>query len=135
MCQIYSDFTSYMWTSVCVYLVLCSFITWIDYCGSYHSQYEREFHQKRYLIFNYNHLSPTWQCRRCKRHRFEPWVGKIPWRRRWQSTLVFLPEKSHEQRIRVDYSPWSQKSRTGLSTHTHTHTPPFHSRSLFLGSQ
>ena len=65
---------------------------------------------------------PPHKAEDAKRHRFEPWVGKIPWRRRWQSTLVFLPEKSHEQRILVDYSPWSQKSRTGLSTHTHTHT-------------
>ena len=30
-----------------------------------------------------------------KRHRFDPWVGKIPWRRKWQPTQVFLPRKSH----------------------------------------
>ena len=28
----------------------------------------------------------------CRRHRFNPWVKKIPWRRKWQSTPVFLPE-------------------------------------------
>ena len=33
---------------------------------------------------------PTCQCRRCKRRRFNPCVGKIPWRRAWQSTPVFL---------------------------------------------
>ena len=33
-----------------------------------------------------------------KRHRFNPWVGKIPWRRKWQNTPVFLPGKSHGQR-------------------------------------
>jgi len=33
------------------------------------------------------------QCRRCKRHGFHPWVGKIPWRKKWQPTLVFLPGK------------------------------------------
>ena len=38
------------------------------------------------------------QCRRCKRHRLDPWVGKIPWRRAWQPTLVFLPRKSHGPR-------------------------------------
>ena len=32
---------------------------------------------------------PTGQCRRHKRHRFDPWVVKIPWRREWQPTLVF----------------------------------------------
>ena len=40
----------------------------------------------------------TCQCRRHRRLRFNPWVGKIPWRRKWQSTVVFLPGKSHRQR-------------------------------------
>ena len=35
---------------------------------------------------------PAWQCRRHKRHRFNPWVRKIPWRREWQPTPVFLLE-------------------------------------------
>ena len=38
-----------------------------------------------------------------------PWVGKIPWRRKWQPTLVFLPEKFHGQRKLADYSPWHRK--------------------------
>ena len=38
---------------------------------------------------------PTCQCRR---HRFDPWVGKIPWRREWQPTPVFLPKEFHGQR-------------------------------------
>ena len=37
---------------------------------------------------------PACQCKRLKRHMFDPWVGKIPWRRAWQPTLVFLPEES-----------------------------------------
>ena len=40
----------------------------------------------------------AWQCRRCRRHGFYPWVGKSPWRRNWQPTPVFLPGKCHEQR-------------------------------------
>jgi len=39
------------------------------------------------------------------RCRFDPWVGKIPWRRAWQPTPVFLPEESHEQGSLVGYSP------------------------------
>ena len=39
-----------------------------------------------------------------KRCRFNPCVRKIPWRRTWQSTTVFLPEESHGQRRLVDYS-------------------------------
>ena len=38
---------------------------------------------------------PTCQCRRHKRHRFDPWIGKIPWRRAWQPTPVFWPGESH----------------------------------------
>ena len=38
------------------------------------------------------------QCRRLKRCRFSSWVGKIPWRRKWQPTPVFLPGKFHAQR-------------------------------------
>ena len=38
-------------------------------------------------------------CLQCGRPGFNPWVGKIPWSRKWQPTPVFLPEKSHEQRL------------------------------------
>ena len=48
---------------------------------------------------------PSCQYRRCKRRGFGPWVGKIPWRRAWQPTLVFLPGDSHGQGSLVDYSP------------------------------
>ena len=41
---------------------------------------------------------PPCQCRRHRRHGFNPWVEKIPWRRKWQPTPVFLPGESHEQR-------------------------------------
>ena len=41
--------------------------------------------------------------------RFNPWVRKIPWRREWQTALVFLPGESHGQRILVGYSPWDCK--------------------------
>ena len=51
---------------------------------------------------------------------FDPWVGKIPWRRKWQPTPVFLPGKFHEQRILVGYSPWGCKSQTWLSDQTAT---------------
>ena len=45
------------------------------------------------------------QCRRHRRHEFDPWVRKIPWRRQWQPTPVFLPGESHGQRSQGDYSP------------------------------
>ena len=49
------------------------------------------------------------QWRRHKRLGFDPWVGKIPWRRAWQPTPVFLPGESHGQRNLVGYSPWGRK--------------------------
>ena len=40
---------------------------------------------------------------------FHPWVGKIPWRRKWPPTPVFLPEEFHGQRNLVGYSSWGHK--------------------------
>ena len=45
----------------------------------------------------------------CRRPEFDPWVRKIPWRRKWQPTQVFLPGKFHGQRSLVSYSPWGRK--------------------------
>ena len=44
-----------------------------------------------------------------RRRKFNPWVGKIPWRRKWQPTPVFLPGKSHGQRSLVGSSPWGRR--------------------------
>ena len=62
----------------------------------------------------------TYQCRRCK---FDPWVRKIPWRRKWQPTPVFLPGKSHGQRGLLGYSPQGKKKSdmTEMIEHVHTH--------------
>ena len=71
----------------------------------------------------------AWQRRGCRRCGFNPWVGKIPWSRKWQLTPVFLPGKSHGQRSLAGYNPggskrvrhnWATKStqtRTHLSSH------------------
>ena len=40
---------------------------------------------------------------------FDPWVGKIPWRRRWQPTPIFLPGESHGQRSLAGYNPWGHR--------------------------
>ena len=67
--------------------------------------------------YNYRHLNHNWdfpggsaviflQCRSYKRHRFDLWVRKIPFRRAWQPTPVFLPGKPHGQGRLVDDSPW-----------------------------
>ena len=49
--------------------------------------------------------NPPANAGRLKRGRFDPWVGKIPWRRAWQPTPVSLPGESHGQRSLVGYGP------------------------------
>ena len=51
----------------------------------------------------------------CRRHRFDPWSGKIPWRRKWQPIPVFLSVEPHGQRNLEGYSPWVAKSQMWLS--------------------
>ena len=72
---------------------------------------------------------PACQHRRCG---FHPWVGRIPWRRKWQPISVFLPGKPCGQRSLVGYSPWGRKESDTVKdksphihtqTHTHTHLP------------
>ena len=47
----------------------------------------------------------VYQCRGHRRHGFDPWVGKIPWRKKWPPTPVFLPRESHGQRSLEGCSP------------------------------
>ena len=63
---------------------------------------------------NYLGLCPRWlsgkeHACQCRRPGFDPWVGKIPWRRKWQPTPVFLPGESHGQRCLAGYSIWGCK--------------------------
>ena len=87
------------------------------------------------ISFKFLLLLPCWlsgkesacQCRRHRRRGFNPWVGKIPWRKAW----LFLPGKANGQRRLVGYSLWGHKEsgttehgeNTHTHTHTHTHTP------------
>ena len=61
------------------------------------------------------------QCRRHKRPRFNPCVGKIPWRRKWQPTPVFMPGESHGQRSLVGYGPQGLKEMDMTKVTQHTH--------------
>ena len=45
----------------------------------------------------------------CRRPGFNPWVGKIPWRREWLPTPVYLPGEFYGQRSLAGYSPWGCK--------------------------
>ena len=57
----------------------------------------------------------TCQCRRPRRHEFNPWVGKLLWYRKWHPTTVFLPGKFHRPRSLMGHSPWGTKIWTLLN--------------------
>ena len=69
----------------------------------------------------------------------QSWIGKIPWRRKWQPALVFLSGKCHEQRSLVGYCSWRHQGSDMMEhthTHTHTHTinyPPILIKPFFIG--
>ena len=55
------------------------------------------------VVKNWPAIQEMWRC------RFKLWVGKIPWRRKWQLVPIFLSRKSHGQRSLSGYSPWGHK--------------------------
>ena len=59
-------------------------------------------------------------AKRLGRCEFNPWVGKIPWRRKWQPTPIFLPRNSHGQRSLAGYSPWGH-NESDMTEHAHTY--------------
>ena len=88
----------------CVWLWILGFILFVVHSTS---QIHGKFSPIIYIHMNLpggtNGKEPACQCRRHKRHRFDPWVGKILWRRKWQPTPVFLSGESHGQRSLVGY--------------------------------
>ena len=89
-------------------LILTMLLKW--YCRRQNRVFNQ---QKTALLVARQHSFPIslmaqWERIRLpsKRCRFDPWVGTIPWRRKWQPTLVCLAGKSHGQRSLVGYSPW-----------------------------
>ena len=67
---------------------------------------------------------PACQCRRRKRHRYDPWVRKTPWRRSWLPTPIFLPGESHGQRSLVGYSTQGHKELGVTEVTSGTHSEP-----------
>ena len=64
---------------------------------------------------------PACQCRRGKRHEFDPCVGKIPWRRKWQPTPVSFPGESHGQRSLAGDSPLGHEELYMTEMRAYTH--------------
>ena len=70
--------------------------------------------------------------RRCRRGRFNPWVGKIPWRRKQQPTPVFLPGEFHGQGSLEGYSPWGRKE-LDMTERLNTYPPTAWATDLLQG--
>ena len=81
--------------------------------------------QQLFFFFFFNLMAQWWKsCMQYKRRgrcEFNPWIWKVPWRRKWQPTPVFLSGISHGQKSLVDYSPCAPKESV-MAEHTHTHT-------------
>ena len=108
----------------------CHSIIWSGWWGCYTGEFwswscsqgtaalAQRAHQGRVMSWAPPHIQPASQvvlvvknqCRRHKGHRFNPWVRKIPCRRKWQPTLVLLPRESQGQRSLVGYSPKGRKA-------------------------
>ena len=58
----------------------------------------------------------------CRTRGFDPSLGKMPWRRKWQPTPVFLPGESHGQRSLACYSPWGHKESDTTKVTKYIHT-------------
>ena len=70
--------------------------------------------QPQLIIFYHSLGLPWWLSGKesfchCRRYGFNPWVRKIPWRRKWQPTPVFLSGESHGQRSLAGYNPWGHQ--------------------------
>ena len=70
-------------------------------------------------------------CLQCRRLGFNPWVGKIPWRREWPPTPVFSPGEFHGQRSLAGYSPWRCRVRHNWATNTFISLSGHHGHATF----
>ena len=82
---------------------------------AHYQDYAASIAKLRYLSPCIGLLGLPWWCSskesacQCRGHRSDPWVGKIPWRKKWQSTPVFLPGEPHGQRSLAGCSPQDHK--------------------------
>ena len=77
---------------------------------------------------------PICQCRRHKKHGFDPWVRKISWNRKRQPTPVFLSGESQRERRLAGYCPWGHKESdtTEVTWHNTAHTGSWYSKRNYL---
>ena len=92
----------------------------VRYCGGSFTYFFKMCFSRAFQVTQWVKNLPQW--RRCKRLRFNPWVGEIPWKRAWKPTPVFLPGDSHGQRSGRLQSVLSQRVKHDWSDWAHMHT-------------
>ena len=99
---------------------------WILYCPS------RQKPQVALAVKNL--LANTGRYKKCG---FDSWIGKLPWRKAWQPTTVFLPGEFHGQKSLVGYSLWGCKETdmTEMTQHAPTNLEPGQARLVSHNSQ
>ena len=101
-------------------------------CGWFMSMYGKKKKTPQYCKVIILHLKKKKESAyQCRRHRFDPWVGKIPWGRKWQPTPVFLPWNSQGQRNLVGYGPWVLKESDKTEV-TYTHCDAYIRINLYI---
>ena len=94
----------------------------IAFSGLYSTAFNCKFQYTYWLPGASRWLSAKEYSCQCRRHRFDPWVGKIPWKRKWQPTALFFSGKSHGQRSLARYSQWGYKKRLNNWLPSHMQT-------------
>ena len=96
-----------VWAAVVIHVYTCVYLSKLYSCTSKRVNFI-------VYILNLNWADLEWLG-------FNPWVGKIPWRRKKQPTPVSLPGKFHGQKSLVGFSPWGHKQDTTEQLTEHTH--------------
>ena len=117
-CPFPSLVSIFLGTDHCHYLLQSDFGSWGMHkngstlkssprgCKTVEERQKKRF--ERYLEGGIGWLRDKESTCQCRRYRFNTGIGNIPWRRKWQLTLAFLPGKSHGQKNLVGYSPWGR---------------------------
>ena len=108
---------------------------WLRICLVFVRNYQTVFQSDCIILYSLQQCEglPRWfsgkeSACQCRRHGFYPWVGKIPWRRKWQPTPVFLLGKFHGQSSLADSRPWIHKE-SDTTEHARMHAASYRSTS------
>ena len=109
-------------SSILAWEILCPWDIAVGYSPWGHKELDttEQLHFITYSLWRLSSKGSACQCREHRRCKFDPWVRKIPWSRKWQPFQVFLHGEFHGQRSLAGYSPQGHKD-SDMTDHAHTH--------------